>query len=159
MAKNRATETGQGIARRLLARSARTHARMYGPSLTIGGLGLGGQISGDSVVIHRQRVGPLPRLARSPSLQDPTRIAAGSRSHAGPVEFRAHIPFPSSPGDDGGVRQRAPMSVTTAVVAVAHRARCSRCRGAAKPRVLEPPEGHQVGAWLRTARRDQPSER
>jgi hypothetical protein len=40
----------------------------------------------------------------------------------------------------------------------AHRASCSRCRGAAKPRVLEPPEGHQVGAWLRTARRDQPSE-
>jgi hypothetical protein len=41
----------------------------------------------------------------------------------------------------------------------AHRASCSRCRGAAKPRVLGPPEGHQVGFWLRTARRDQPSER
>jgi hypothetical protein len=40
----------------------------------------------------------------------------------------------------------------------AHRASWSRCRGAAKPRVLEPPEGHQVGAWLRTARRDRPSE-
>ena len=31
-------------------------------------------------------------------------------------------------------------------------------REMSKPRVLEPPEGHQVGAWLRTARRDQPSE-
>lgn len=59
-----------------------------------------------------------------------------------------------------GARHKAGLTVPWPYDNLIHlQASYSRCpRGAAEPRMSEPSEGHQVGVWLRRARRDQSSE-